>query len=169
MAFSGTGAYTIPAAGTSASAGKTIKSADWNTIFTDLQTALNQLGKITFNATATVNFNSVADTAVTITLPTGFTNYVLEGIHISSASQTLTTATVGVFTAAGGAGTAIVTGGSAVTVSTAAANTLNNAQSLSINNQNTQAFNFGTLYFRITNPQGVAATATVTFRIIPLS
>ena len=40
-----TGVYTAPAAATDAFAGKVIASADWNAIFTDIQTALTQLGQ----------------------------------------------------------------------------------------------------------------------------
>ena len=40
-----TGVYTAPAAATDAFAGKVIASADWNAIFTDIASALTQLGQ----------------------------------------------------------------------------------------------------------------------------
>lgn len=49
MPFSNsTGAYTPASGATSATPGQTIASATWNSIFTDLQTALSQLGEGTF-------------------------------------------------------------------------------------------------------------------------
>ena len=113
-----------------------------------------------------VNFNSAnTDTAISIVLPAPNSRYLVSSVRISAASQTLTTATVGLFTAAAGAGVAIVTGASAVTVATASENTNNNAQALTVNNANTQSYNVTTLYFRIATPQGAAATANVTIAI----
>jgi hypothetical protein len=158
--------YTAPAAATDAYPGKVIASADWNAIFTDLQTALNQLAQHTV-ATA-VNFNAVGDTAMAITLPTGFTRYTLGNIRISGASASLTTAQFGLFTAASGGGTAIISGGTAITVSTASDNTNNNAMIATPSNANTQSFTAATLYFRVTNAEGSAATAGVTLVYTPL-
>lgn len=119
-----------------------------------------------------VNFNSAnTDTAFNISLPTGFTRYVVAAARIVGASASLTTATCGIFTAAAAGGTAIVASGSAVTVSTASENTNNNSQALTIVNANTNNWQLSTtptIYFRVQNPQGSAATATVVLLIVPI-
>jgi hypothetical protein len=116
-----------------------------------------------------VNFNAAnTDTPIAITLPAGIANYKINGVIIANASASLTTATVGLFTAPGGAGTAILSGGSAITVSTGSANINNNVQFLSINNAVTQSFNLSTLYLRVGTAQGAAATASVVIYIWPL-
>lgn len=117
-----------------------------------------------------VDFNvGNTDTVISISLPTQITRYAINNIAISGASQTLTTATIGVFTAAAGAGTAIVTGGSAITVNTASENTNNNTQALTINNGGTISYTAGTLFIRVGTAQGAAATGTVTVIIRLLS
>ena len=120
-------------------------------------------------STASVNFNSGnTDTAITITLPAGYTRFRMQSATITGASASLTTATAGLFTGAGGTGTAIVTGGSAITVNTGSDNTNNNLQALTIANTLTETYNVGTLYFRVGTAQGSAATATVTIWYIPV-
>lgn len=120
-----------------------------------------------------VDFNSGnTDNAIAVTLPTGFTRFIVNQVRISGASASLTTATFGVFTAAAGGGTAVVASGTACTVSTASADSTNNAQNCSIfaNNNNT-AFGVATvpnLYFRVQTAQGSAATGNVTVSIVPL-
>ena len=110
-------------------------------------------------STRAINFNSATtDTAVTINLPVGTTLYRLDQIAISNASHTLTTATIGVFTAAGGTGTTLLAD-SAVTVATATVGGANSAQVLTgVATVNT---NSATLYIRIGTPEGAAATADV--------
>lgn len=119
-----------------------------------------------------VNFNSAnTDTAFNVTLPTGYTRYIINSFRIVVASASLTTSTVGVFTATGGGGTAVVTSGSAVSVSTASDNTNNNSQILVPVNGNSQSYavaTIPTLYFRVQNPQGSAATASVELIIVPV-
>jgi major tropism determinant Mtd-like protein len=115
-----------------------------------------------------VNFNSVADNAITIPLPPGFSTYLVAACYIVDASQTLTTATCGLFSATGAGGTPIITSGSSITVNTASANTNNNSQSLTINDAGTRSYNYATLYFRVQNAQGSAATANVLLVITPL-
>jgi hypothetical protein len=58
--------------------------------------------------------------------------------------------------------------GTAITVSATAANTNNNAQSLTIVNAGTQSWNVATLYFRVQTAEGSAATGTVTLHVYPL-
>jgi len=122
-------------------------------------------------AIANINFNSAnTDTAFVIPLPAGFSTYQIQSIKISSASGTLTTATCAVYTGAGAAGTQIVASGTGVTVSTAAANTANNMQTLTLQNVgSTQSINYSALYFRVQTQEGSAATATVTITYQPTS
>lgn len=170
-----TGVYTPASGAESAAPGVIIASAVWNAIFTDLSTALTQLAQNAqpvqgsqYSITG-VNFNSGnTDNPITITLPANCTRFLVRDCIISHASASLTTATAGLFTAAAGGGTAIVTAGSAITVSTASENTLNNAQGMTINNMLTQSYNVATLFFRVANAEGSAATANVTVRVTPL-
>jgi hypothetical protein len=116
-----------------------------------------------------VNFNSAnTDTAITITLPVGVSNYKINSVLIANASASLTTATAGLFTAVGGGGTSIVTGGSAITVSSSSVATNNNMQLLTVNNANTESYNSSTLYFRVTTGQGSTAIGSVIVYINPL-
>lgn len=166
MTWSNKWLYTPPAAATTAITGKVIASADWNTIHTDLSTALTQIGQQYVVLTA-VNFNSSnTDNTVSIVFPSNMTTYLVDKVIITSASASLTSATCGVFTATAAGGTAIVTSGTAITVSTASANTLNNSQSLTVNNTGTQSYNLSTLYFRVQTAEGSAATGNVIFHLI---
>ena len=124
-----------------------------------------------FKITA-VNFNSAnTDNAITFTLPAGYTRYVYNAIYISHASQTLTTATCGVFTATGAGGTAVVASGSAITVSTASEDAANNTQSLTLEAgmSTTQSQTDLTVFFRVQTAQGAPATGDVTIQIRPIS
>lgn len=117
-----------------------------------------------------VNFNSAnTDTTINIPLPPGYSNYRFSGIAIGNASGSLTNATFGIFSGAGGTGTAIVSGGAPLTISTSAPNTNNNAMFISGILNTTGAYNFTTVYFRVGTAEGSAATATVTLIIQPLS
>lgn len=116
-----------------------------------------------------VNFNSAnTDTAIPIVLASGFTRWMLSSVRISGASGTLTTATVGLYTAAAAGGTALITAATAMTISTAANGTANNSQTIAAVNSTTLSWTNTTIYFRIATPQGVAATANVAIAIIPL-
>jgi hypothetical protein len=126
------------------------------------------IGVMRFIKTA-VNFNSAnTDNAVTITLPTGITRYLITRTMISNASASISTATVGVFTATGGGGQTIAAN-QAITVTATAADTNNNAMQLSATNANTMAYNDTTLYVRVGTAQGSAATADVIIDIYPLT
>lgn len=117
-----------------------------------------------------VNFNSAnTDNAVTVVLPNGFSRFRIGGIVISGASASLTTSTFGVFTSTGGGGTAVIASGTANTVSTASESTTNNMQFVTPANVNTASYNNTTLYFRVQNPQGSAATGNVTIFYQPVS
>jgi hypothetical protein len=128
-----------------------------------------KLGGMQFQATG-VNFNSAnTDTAIAITIPTGFTRYRISSINLSGASASLTTATCGVFPSAAGAGTAIVASGTVISVSSASENTNSNSQALTIVSGANISFTHTTIYFRVQNPQGSAATGNVIVNIQPLS
>lgn len=109
-----------------------------------------------------VDFNSAAtDHPITISLPTGAKNYTIESISITNANHTLVTATLGVFSAAGGTGTTMAAD-QAITVTNGTANTALNFQSLTLSPAATIAFNFTQLFVRIGTAEGAAATADVT-------
>ncbi len=93
MAFnSSTGVYTAPSGSTTAFSGQTIASATWNAIFTDISTALGQLGQanigglcvlsanytLTDNATAQKAFNASTNGALTVS---ALTTYEFEAIY----------------------------------------------------------------------------------------
>ncbi len=138
--------------------------------FVDSWADLVSVGALAVKISA-VNFNSGnTDNAITIpALPTGYTRYKIIDCVITGASQTLTTATCGLFTTTGAGGTAIVTSATAITVATATESTNNNMQSLTINNTATLSYTNATLQFRVQTAQGAAATANVTLFIRPVS
>ena len=101
-----------------------------------------------------VNANSAAtDTA--ITMLSG--NYIIERVIISSATTSLTTATAGLFTAAGGAGTTLCADQALVAL-TGSTRFLDLAMELVAG---TDRRTDGTLYFRIGTAQGAPATLNV--------
>lgn len=109
-----------------------------------------------------VDFNTAStDTVLAFSLPSGLKNYVVQSIRISNASHTLVTATVGVFSAAGGTGTTIAAS-QAITVTSGTANTALNTQALTLSPASTIAFNFTSLFIRVGTAEGAAATADVT-------
>ena len=135
----------------------------------NLATTNAGVGMLRVKASA-VDFNSAnTDTPINIVLPAGFTKYLLYTVAINNASQTLTTATAGVFSAAAAGGTAVVTGGSAITVNTAAANTAGNNQYMTFTAAGVSMLNFATLYFRVANAQGAPATADVEVFYLPVA
>jgi len=123
-----------------------------------------------FIATITnVNFNVTnTDYQILINLPAGLTRWRVTNAYISGASGTLTTATCGLFTQPAAGGFAIVASGTAITVSTSAIDTNNNAQTLTLIDSNTMFFSDTAIYFRVQNPQGNAATGNVTVTYEPL-
>lgn len=125
-------------------------------------------GNVVIKATG-VNFNSAnSDNAITVTLPTGVSNYLVSAVRIGNASASISSATFGIFSATGGGGTAIMAGGQAITVTSASANTNNNAMVVTPATANTQSYNFATLYFRVGTAEGSAATADVILLLVPL-
>lgn len=116
--------------------------------------------------TAGINFNAGnADTAIALTMPTGFTRLIPFRVNITNASHTLVTATFGVFSTTAGGGAAIVAGGTAITVSGTTDASANNAMSLNAV-QTTSLVSASlatpnTVYFRVGTAEGAAATADV--------
>jgi hypothetical protein len=153
--------------------GTTIDPTDATSTLNDLKTALNTVVSqypATLAFAQSVNFNSGnTDTSFTITLPSGFTRYRVAGVFISGASHDISTATAGLYTGAGATGTAIVTGGTTITVTATAEGTNANMQSMTVGNQNTQSWAVGTLYWRVATAEGATATAVVTIHINPMS
>jgi len=145
--------------------------ASWTTdgVIQDSGVAVPNLYAL-FQATiTTVNFNQTAfDNQILINLPAGYTRWRCDRVIISNPSGALNTATCGLFSAVAAGGVAIVASGSAITITTAAADTNNNTQSLTIANQNTLALSDTVVYFRLQVAQGVAATGNVTVLYEPL-
>lgn len=114
-----------------------------------------------------VNFNSAnTDNAVSIALPTGISRYAVFRVFINNASASISTATLGVFTATGGGGQTVV-GNSSITVTAAGSDQANDMQTLTPTA--TEAFDDATLYVRIGTAEGSAATADVVLLIAPLT
>lgn len=123
--------------------------------------------------TVAIDFNTTnTDYPVTITLPTGYTKFILASIRTVNTGTTasLTTATYGVWTGAGETGTAIVTSGavlSAITTNAPATNAAYVVSSLAVGG--TAYFNSGTtFYYRMKTAQGAAASGTAIFQLIPI-
>lgn len=132
------------------------------------QTDVSNMARGAYRITG-VNFNSAnTDNAVTITLPSYATRYLVQAARISNCSATATTATAGLFTSTGGGGTSIAAN-QAVTVSTASVDTANNAMALTLTGTNTTAYNDATLQFRVGTAQGSAVTCDVIVEIAPLT
>jgi len=116
---------------------------------------------------AGVNFNAgTTDNSIVITLPLGCTTYKVLSMHITNASQTLTTATIGLFTGAGGTGTTLIAD-TAITVATATAGNANSSQTL--NGVATVNASATTIFARVGTPQGVAATGDVVVEVLYLN
>jgi hypothetical protein len=114
-----------------------------------------------------VNCNVVADTAVTIPLPAGITRYRVARITCLNPSISLTTAQAAVYTSAGAGGAVIVTPQALAGLTTSAPNAAGNAIDLTLALAAATFFTAATLYFRITTPQGAAATCDVILDIGP--
>lgn len=130
------------------------------------QNLLSQ-GVVIFKASG-INFANVStDNQINVVLPTGYTRYRLDAASLSNASANISAATVALFTAAGGAGVALVTSSTAVTVNTSLENTNNNMQSFTINNVSTQSITAAALFFRTMT--ATTGTGTVTLFVKPIS
>lgn len=101
MPFDSTGTYTPPSGATTAAPGDVIRSATWNSIFSDISTALTSLGHQIYgltNVVATPYVPTITDAmalvnfagAVAVTLPAAATRlgYPLTIKDVSGAAQT---------------------------------------------------------------------------------
>lgn len=121
-------------------------------------TARNNLGVLQgyglLGAIATLNLNSGAtDNAFTVNA----TRYIIDLIVIDAASVNMTTATLGIFTAAGGGGTTLAADQSLAALSAGSKFLKLTLQAIT----GTDAFTPATLYARCGTAQGVAATANL--------
>lgn len=126
------------------------------------------IGLIAFNLPA-ANFNSTADQAIAIALPTGYTRYRIQNIFVSNPSISMTTAVGGIYTAPAKGGIAMVAAAqaySALTNNTAGTN--GSLLNLPVANSASAFYNSATIYLSLTTPQGAAATADITIVISPL-
>jgi hypothetical protein len=128
--------------------------------------ALTSGASIPFTATG-VNLNSIADTVIPITLPSGFTRFKVSALHISNASISLTTAQIALYSAASAGGFNIVAP-TVTGITSTATDTNLNSFAATIIDTGTITFNDANIYFRVTTAQGAAATADVTLIITPL-
>lgn len=125
-------------------------------------------GNLEFRVTG-INFNSAnTDTPVTLRMPPGITRYFVQGLRLSHASASISTATVGVFTGAGATGQTMAAN-QAITLTASAENTVNNGMTLAQTNAGTETYTSTTIFVRVGTPQGSAATADFTITIIPAS
>lgn len=112
-----------------------------------------------------INFNSAnTDNLLSFTLPAGINRWRANQIFISNASASISTATAGVFTGAGGTGITIAAN-QAITITQSAANVNNNLMGLTLTNSTTEAYTSTSLFFRIGTAQGSPATADVILAI----
>lgn len=128
-------------------------------------------GEVQCGAAYGVNANAGStDTAVPISVPSvlnGGGSYSLAAIIFSNASVSLSAATAGVFTGAGGTGTTVMTDAALSSLTAAALNAAGSMFSATIA-ASTTAFNAQTLYLRVGTAQGAAATFDVRFFCRPL-
>jgi hypothetical protein len=117
---------------------------------------------------ANVNLNSAnTDNAITILTPKA--NYYLHSVLVRNKGTTasITTATAGLFTAAGGGGAALAANQALSALTSNAVNTAGGLMFMTLSASNQWA-NRTTLYFRVGTAQGAAATADVYVFIQPL-
>lgn len=125
--------------------------------------------QISFTATD-VNFNSVADTSISVSLPPSHTRYLVNSVRVSGASVDLSSAHAGVFTAASAGGVTVVSD-AALTVVTASDATVNNSEAMTIIDADTRSYTLSgvpTLFFHVGTAVGSPATGDVTISITPL-
>jgi hypothetical protein len=108
-------------------------------------------------ANGAVNFNVAGDTALNIAATTASAGYIIDSVIIYNASTSLTTATAGLFTAAGGGGVQLVADQAVTGASAAFKFESMTLEAVCATDWRQDA----TLYFRIGTPQGAAATAAV--------
>lgn len=132
-----------------------------NNIFASIANLSQTLTGVNFGAANT-------DNPITISLPQGFTRYLVTNVIISGASADISAATCSLWTGAGGTGVSIVPSASAVSVPAIADATVNNAENITITDSATRSYTSTTLYFRTQTAASGSPTASVTIRYVPL-
>jgi hypothetical protein len=120
--------------------------------------ATTMVGVFLLGELLAADFNVTTDQNITLTLPTGLTNWVIESIVVSNASISLTTAVGGIYTAPAKAGVAVVSGSQRYAGLTGSP-VDQDGSALLLTIDQTIMLNLTILYFSLTTPQGVAATA----------
>lgn len=160
-----------------------IRSTTWNTIFTDISAALTTLGQASpavaggaanfltsyYNITArNVSFAAGTLDAATLAvmLPASVSNYQINSLRIANPSASLAAGSWGLFTGPGATGTTIFSINSTISIVTSALNANNNSMIGLPTTANSEAYNSGTLYFRVGT--AVPGTADVLITIVPL-
>jgi hypothetical protein len=112
-----------------------------------------------------VDLNTVADTTIPLILPSA--TYILEAVWVVNRGTTasLTNALVALRSASGGGGT-LLTGPSPL--SSITSNTINTTANAAAIVSNSAVLNLTTLFFRVTTPQGAAASADVHITVHPI-
>jgi hypothetical protein len=105
-----------------------------------------------------VNCNTVADTLIAVTLPAGLTRYRVARITVLNCSIPLSAAQAGVYTSAAAGGAVIAAPQTLAALTSNAPNAAGNAFDLTLNLPPATFFTSANLYFRVTTPQGAAAT-----------
>jgi hypothetical protein len=109
----------------------------------------------------TVNLNTTADQALTLTLPSGYTGMYSSFFFIRG-NAAATSAVGGIYTGAGKTGTQLVASTQTYTNLTAA----NKKQNLTLNSAD--IVSAGTVYFSLTTPHGSAATGELVLAFYPV-
>ena len=117
----------------------------------------NLYNKAAFTLTG-ANFNTASDQTLSLTLPAGYTRYVIRHIVISNASVNMTTAVGGIYTGTGKSGVLAVANTQVYTALTDSSHFLDCTLT---SDAQTIAFTLTPLYFSLTTPQGVTATADI--------
>lgn len=128
-------------------------------------------GRVQCGSALGVNANAgTTDTAVQIAVPSvlnGGGSYFIDKIIYTNASVSLSTATAGWFTAAGGTGVTIVTDAALSGLTAAALNAAGSAISPTLA-ATTEAYNLTQIYLRVGTAQGAPATFDARVYCIPL-
>lgn len=144
--------------------GTVIDQDDADQLFDDYDAGLFGIDAVLIGMAANVDLNSAnTDTAITVRLPTGCTNYRIESVFVRNHGTTasLTTATAGLFTAATGGGLALAANQALSAITAKDVNTDANGLALTITVGARTWLDDTSLFFRVGTAQGAAATADV--------
>jgi major tropism determinant Mtd-like protein len=125
-----------------------------------------ETGELSVSAKA-INANLVGDTPLIVPLPPGFTRYRIVRVTALNPSVSLTAALAAVYTAAAAGGVAACAPQALSALTNATAATTGNAIDLTLALAAPTFFGATPLYFRITTPQGAAATLDVVLLVQP--